>query len=323
MSTDRPSTQHLSPEEAFSFVENTLSRGLRRSVETHLDSCDECVEYLASVLRLQCTSDSEGESKDEVPGNVPRRSSEELLHRLRPHIIASSPGKGGPRRFGWVWNQWVPAAVAAAVLILGFVLIQQLVLTPARGLQLATRAITELVTLRQGTGRIPLRYVPGFHRARVTRSGFDAVDPIEEQIEAYLRKAVELAPREVESQTALGLYLLDKGALEEAETRLQKALEIEPESLAAKNALAVVYYENALRDSQAAQGFLRRGLALLREAQRQHPEDVQITFNMGMFYQQLGFEDRARLTWSNYLKLDPDSEWAEVAMEKLDELGES
>jgi Flp pilus assembly protein TadD len=146
------------------------------------------------------------------------------------------------------------------------------------------------------------------------------VAPEEAQIEARLRKAAELAPRQVESQTALGLYLLDKGVLDEAESRLHKALEFDPDSRAAKNGLAVVYYENALRDSGASQDFLRRGLALLREADRESPNDLQITFNLAMFYHQLGFIDRARVSWTKYLKLDPDSEWAEVAKEKLEEL---
>jgi cytochrome c-type biogenesis protein CcmH/NrfG len=206
------------------------------------------------------------------------------------------------------------------VLVLGLVLVQQLVIKPTRGVQLATECITDLVTLRQGTGRVPLRYIPGFHRARVTRSGFDAVAPEEAHIEARLREAAELAPGQVESQTALGLYLLDKGVLDEAESRLHEALEIDPESLAAKNGLAVVYYENALRDSKASQDLLRRGLELLREAGRANPQDLQISFNLAMFYQQLGFIDRARVSWTKYLKLDPDSEWAEVAREKLEEL---
>ena len=206
---------------------------------------------------------------------------------------------------------------------MAFSLVQKLLIAPTRARQIATRTMADLVALRQETGRVPLRYIPGFHRARVTRSGFDMVDPAEEHIEIKLREAAELAPGELESQTALGLYLLDKGALEEAERRLQDALDIAPESSAAKNGLAVVYFELALRDSQTAPDYLRRGLTLLREAERQHPVDLQIAFNLGVFYGQLGFPDRARSSWSNYLKLDSDSEWAEVAREKLEDLGGS
>lgn len=323
MTTDRPSKQHLTPEETFGFAENTLSRGSRRTVLAHLDICPDCVEYLASVKRSQYSSDFKGESEEEVPADIPARSPEEILQQLRPHIIATSPRGASGRGIVWVRTQWVPAAAVAAGLILAFALVQKLVIAPTRARQIATQTMADLVALRQETGRVPLRYVPGFHRARVTRSGFDTVNPAEEHIEVKLREAVELAPGELESQTALGLYLLDKGALDEAETRLQYVLDADPESSAAKNGLAVVYFELALRDSQAAQDFLRRGLALLRDAERQHPMDLQIAYNLGMFYQQLDFPDRARSSWSNYLKLDTESEWAEVAREKLEDLGGS
>ena len=323
MTTDRPSEQHLTPEETFGFIENTLSRGLRRTVLAHLDICPDCVEYLASVDVSQLSPDFKGESEEEVLVDSQARSPEEILQQLRPHIIATSPGGASGRGIVWVRTQWIPVVAAAAGLILAFALVQKLVIAPTRARQIATQTIADLVALRQETGRVPLRYIPGFHRARVTRSGFDTVNPAEEHIEIKLREAVELAPGELESQTALGLYLLDKGALEEAETRLQYVLDADPESSAAKNGLAVVYFELALRDSQTAPDFLRRGLTLLREAERQHPVDLQIAFNLGMFYQQLGFPDRARSSWSNYLKLDAESEWAEVARERLEDLGGS
>ena len=323
MTTNRPSEQHLTPEETFGFIENTLSRGLRRVVLEHLDICPDCVEYLASVGQSQRSPDFMRESEEEVLAETPARNPEEILQQLRPHIVATSPGGAKGRSIGWVRAQWMPAVAVAAGLILAFSLVQKLVIAPTRARQITTRTMADLVALRQETGRVPLRYIPGFHRARVTRSGFDTVDPEEEHIEAMLREAAELAPGELESQTALGLYLLDKGALEEAETRLQYTLDVDPESSAAKNGLAVVYFELALRDSQTARDYLRRGLTLLREAEQQHPMDLQIAFNLGVFYEQLGFPDRARSSWSNYLKLDSDSEWAEVAREKLEDLGGS
>jgi Tfp pilus assembly protein PilF len=177
-----------------------------------------------------------------------------------------------------------------------------------------------LVTLRQGTGRVPLRYISEFKRARVTRSGFDTVHPGEASVEEQLRHAADLAPNEVETRLALGLFLLDKGALDEAENNLERALAIEPTSILATNGLAVIHYERSIRNSSRAREFLRRGIALLRDAKRKHPDDLQVAFNLAMLYQEAGSIEVAKEYWTAYLEMDPDSEWGVVAAEKLDNL---
>jgi hypothetical protein len=39
-----------------------------------------------------------------------------------------------------------------------------------------------------------------------------------------------------------------------------------------------------------------------------------------MFYQEAGSRKVAKEYWTAYLEMDPDSEWGEVAAEKLDDL---
>jgi hypothetical protein len=88
----------------------------------------------------------------------------------------------------------------------------------------------------------------------------------------------------------------------------------------AKNGLAVVYFERAQMERSRAGDHLRRGLALLREAARTSPDDLQIAFNTATFYQALGSNDAALRSWNKYLDLDGDSEWADQAREKLEDL---
>jgi tetratricopeptide (TPR) repeat protein len=317
MSRKTPSEGHLEPEELFGYIEKTLGRRERRKVEDHLDTCRECVESLGAVMRVQRPMTEEQEAD---LNQIPSRTAEEVLRRLRPHIVASSPSVQRERS-RWVWSQWLPATASLVVLLGLFVAVQRYWIAPARSRQVTESAMVHLVKLRQGTGRVPLRYIPEFQRARVTRSGFDQTPPTEALVESELRSAVAMAPREVKSRVALGLYLLDTGYLDQAEEQLIAALEIDPSSTMAKNGLAVLCYERAQMETSRASDYLRRGLALLREAARTCPDDLQIVFNTAAFYQELGSTDAARRAWSKYLDLDDDSEWADRAREKLEDLG--
>ncbi len=317
MSIDGPSNHHILPEEVCGFVEKTLPRAKLDEIEEHLCGCMECLEYLAAVIRADRPStDDEREALSQIPSRTPN----ELLERLRPQIIATSPGsqfRGGVRA---PWRKLLLAAAALVVLVALFALLQTLVISPARSRQLAARAMADLVTIRQGTGRIPLRYIPGFQRARVTRSSFDMGDPNEDLIETRLRQAVDLSPREIESRLALGLFLLDNGELDEARSHLNQILELNPDSLMARNGLAVVCYEEASRNRSRADTLLQEGLTLLREARRQDPKDLQVAFNLGKYMEVLGQPALAMQAWMLYLEQDESSEWAEVALENLEAL---
>ncbi len=316
MSKDTPSNGHIAPEDLADFIEGTLGRRRRHKVEEHLDECPDCVEYLATALRSIRPATPE---EEESLAQMPSRSPEELLQKLRPVIVATSPGSAAPRRQP-TWGRWLPVAATFAGMVVAFVLIQSYIIAPARGRRLAVAAMGDLVTLRQGTGRVPLRYIPEFRRTRVTRSPFDSEDPAEEHIETRLRTAVALAPAQAEVHVALGLFLLDKGSLDESESELRKALEIEPDSIPATNGLAVIRYMQAFVLPDRGPSLRREGLALLQEAQHRSPADPQVAFNIALFYQRLGAFERARNSWRSYLELDSESEWAQVARENLDAL---
>jgi len=317
MSKNGPSNSHILPEEVLGFMEKTLPRAKLKEIEEHLCECMECLEHLATVVR---SDRPPTEEEREALSQIPARSPDELLERLRPHIIATSPGSQPRDGVRSPWGKLLVATAAIAVVVALFALIQSLILSPARSRQVASQAMSDLVTLRRGTGRIPLRYIPGFGRARVTRSGFDIEDPNEDLIETRLRQAVDLGPREVESRIALGLFLLDSGNLDEARRHLSQALVWNPDSLLARNGLAVVCYEEASLNRSRADTLLQEGLALLREARRQDPEDLQVAFNLGKYMEVLGQPELARRAWVLYLEQDDSSEWAQVALENLEAL---
>lgn len=314
MSNDAPPNHHPAPEDISGFIEATLSRRRRREVEEHLDTCPDCVEFLGAVFRSSRPLSPEREALlTETPGPCP----EELLQKLRPSIIGSSPGSArrGTRPS---WGTLLAVTAAAAGLILVFLLVRSTIVRPARSRQLADTAIHDLVQLRQATGRVTLRYIPEFQRAVVTRSPFEADDPAEAHIETRLRQAVGIAPALARAHIALGLFLLDKGSLDESENELSQALGIEPSSTLAKNGLAVIRYLQALARPELASALQQEGLRLLREAQREDPQDPQVAFNLAVFYQESGSPERARNSWRAYLALDSDSEWAQIALENLE-----
>ena len=316
MKDEQPTEGHLEPEDVFGLIERSLSGKRRKEVEDHLDRCTDCVRYAARVLAAEAPASAEEEA---ALAELPESSPSDLLARLRPRIVATSPGSLRARRL--TWAKILPAAAG----IVGFTLFlwwaYAYIISPVRSRHLVAQATTDLIALRQATGRLSLRYIPGFQRARVTRSGFDVADPdeqaIEEAIESRLSRAVELAPRDAGARTALGLFLLDTGRLDESEMALQAALELDPNSVAALNGLSVLYFERALRAPSQADELRQQGLSLLRRARSLDEDNLMVLFNLAAYYQETGSLQVARRAWLAYLSQDGTSEWSEVARENL------
>jgi tetratricopeptide (TPR) repeat protein len=303
---------HLQPDDFHGLLENHLSRSRRREVEAHLDSCPDCVETLGAIVRSDRPASREEQA---ILAQTQEPAVDELAGKLRPAIEASASRGAGAM-------EWRPVAVAAALLVAfgttGWYGFRELWL-PAESRRIASETLHSIVELRQGTGRIPLRYIAAFERASVTRSGFDDADPAEAELLANLRAAVARAP-EKESMTTLALLLLDDGELDEAESLLGRVLETDPGSADALNGLAVLQYERAQRQSEQSYSLLQRGLASLRKAQQASPEDLRVMYNFGKFYEALEMPQAAVQAWSRYLEKDRASEWAEEAAYQLAQL---
>jgi tetratricopeptide (TPR) repeat protein len=303
---------HLQPSDFHAFVEGQLTFRRKREVEAHLDGCPDCVETLAAIVRSERPASREEQS---LLAQTPEPGEDELASKLRPAIAASA--SRGSSAF-----EWRPIAVAAALLVAfgttGWYGFRELWL-PAESRRVASETLRAIVDLRQGTGRIPLRYITEFERASVTRSGFDDADPAEADLLANLRAVVARAP-EKESLLTLGLLLLDDGELDEAESLFTRVLEADPRSVDALNGVAVLRYEKAQRQSDESYGLLQRGLATLRQAQQSSPEDLRVLYNFGKFYEALEMPQAAAQAWTRYLEKDRASEWAEEAAFQLAQL---
>jgi cytochrome c-type biogenesis protein CcmH/NrfG len=315
---------HLEPEDVYGFIEKSLSARRSREVQDHLDRCAECVRYVATVLAAEAPPTGE---EDAVLSRSPDSSARDLLARLRPRIVATSPPSHRlPHRTARLtWAKVLPVAAG----IVGFALFSwwayATVISPLRSRNLIAQATTDWIVLRQGTGRLPLRYVPGFQRGHATRSGFDSADSDEQaleiSIESRLRRAIELAPRDARARTALGLFLLDAARLDEAETLLREALELDPDSVEALNGLSAIYYDRSLRQPSQAEELRQEGLTLLRRALTIDEHNLMVLYNLAVFYQEDGLPQTARRAWLAYTSHDATSEWAAVAQENLKLLG--
>ena len=126
-------------------------------------------------------------------------------------------------------------------------------------------------------------------------------------VEAY-RKAISLKREFPEAYFNLGNVLRELGAPEAAEARYRAAVAQDPDFAAAHYNLA---------DLQEEQGRLEEAKASLQAALDADPNFADAHYNLALCYERLGKPEDARRQWEAYLALDPESEWAEVARERL------
>jgi tetratricopeptide (TPR) repeat protein len=137
---------------------------------------------------------------------------------------------------------------------------------------------------------------------------FDEKDGNAERAEAAYRRALELDPSLANALTNLGNLMYRRGRAEEAENFYVRALQIDPEQPEAFYNLGFLLYDRG--DAPAAVLNFRRAL-------RSDPAFADAHFNLAMALSDLGKQEEARQHWETYLKLDPDSPWAEIARRHL------
>lgn len=130
---------------------------------------------------------------------------------------------------------------------------------------------------------------------------FDAAE------EAY-RRAIQLDPTLANALTNLGNLMFKRDRLEEAEDLYRRALKLDSDQPEAHYNLGFLLFER--REVAPAMESFRRALA-------SDPSFADAHFNLAMTLQELGHVDEARLHWEAYLKLDPESKWAEIARRHL------
>lgn len=125
---------------------------------------------------------------------------------------------------------------------------------------------------------------------------------------AWYRRAIGLAPGWAEAHFNLANVLRMMERDEGAEEMYHLAVELDP-----ANELA--WYN--LADVQEEDGRLEEAAASLGAALRACPTFSDAHFNLASCLEQLGDPEGARRHWAAYLRLDPDSEWATIARDRL------
>ncbi len=158
------------------------------------------------------------------------------------------------------------------------------------------------------------------------------------------QKAIDLNPRFSEAINNLGSVYLLKGDIDKAISFFQKALEnpLYTKPYVAYTNLAWAYYQR--KEKQKAIEYLQKALSYnpryhlayfyrgmialnegaldrarisFRRAVRFNRQDMASRYYLGLVYYRLGEEEKAIKLWRSILQLDPDSEWALKAEDKL------
>lgn len=130
---------------------------------------------------------------------------------------------------------------------------------------------------------------------------------LEEAEQAY-RQAMSRQPVFAEAQFNLGNVLRGLGRLDAAEERFRMAIDQD-------DALAAAWYN--LADLQEETQRFEDAIESLGEALRRSPHYADAHFNLAYLLERVGRNADASKHWAAYLKLDPASEWADIARRHL------
>jgi tetratricopeptide (TPR) repeat protein len=137
--------------------------------------------------------------------------------------------------------------------------------------------------------------------------------PADEIIKAY-EKAVALDPASAGAWLNLGTIYFNARSFSQAERYYRKALEADPNYPLAHFNLGNLYDER---------GDWKRALDHYNSAVRLNASYADAHYNLALLNQNRGRSLDAMRHWRAYLKLDPTSQWAEIARRELDKLKKS
>jgi tetratricopeptide (TPR) repeat protein len=126
--------------------------------------------------------------------------------------------------------------------------------------------------------------------------------------EKAYKKALSLDPKLSNALTNLGNLEYRRDRLEEAERYYERALQCDPEQPEALYNLGFLCFEKDEVDA---------AVTLFRQALDSDPSFADAHFNLAMALEEQGQWAEARTHWQQYLTLEPDGSWADIAEEHL------
>mgnify|MGYP003932126339 FL=1 len=130
-----------------------------------------------------------------------------------------------------------------------------------------------------------------------------------EQAERAYKKALSIDPTLSNALTNLGNLEYRRGELEKAERYYRSALECDPEQPEALYNLGFLHFEREELDA---------AIQFFREALGSDPSFADAHFNLAMALEERGNSAAARSHWQQYLSLEPEGPWADIAQKHLD-----
>ncbi|MDX2042416.1 MAG: CHAT domain-containing protein [Acidobacteriota bacterium] len=134
-----------------------------------------------------------------------------------------------------------------------------------------------------------------------------------------LTRVVATNPKPQERHALGRLYLL-LGKFDEAERQMKLVLESVDNDARVLTDIAALYYERSKYANSNSEQLLLKAVEYYRQAIAIDPNLAEAWFNRALCYENLSVYSSAKEDWKQYLKLDPDSEWAKEAKERLKKL---
>ncbi|MBV9495174.1 MAG: CHAT domain-containing protein [Acidobacteria bacterium] len=248
-------------------------------------------------------------------GKLARREQADVIAHLRNCIDctadveeASAAVAVAPSRSRLLWIAL--AATIAIALPTGLLIRQRMSSQPmARLVALASRGArpmeARLAAFQWTPYRGPLRAEDAVEDARRLQLAGAAGDAV----------AAANADPAAEAQRTAGVALLLAGEPENALTRLRTAAERAPNDAAIHSDLAAALDAAGVRLERPS--LFAEALAAADGALRIEPDQPAALFNRALILEHLGLGGEARKAWDRYLAVDPSSQWAVEARERL------
>lgn len=305
-------------------------------IDEHCFTCERCRTRLSILLRL-CALDGDNEERRELERLFPLGMETITQIRYPASALGTQSATNGSqsRHFGktskrasialltpsfFAWRQLKLVAFAAIVLAISSAAFYwyQSANSPLHSSLLAMQRSypnSRPLEVRM-TGEFA--YKP-YER---TRSGLNSSDINRDQLNyalLELNKAVAVAPTPQERHALGRLYLL-LGEFDEAERQLKLVLESLDNDARILTDLAALYYERSKFSNPNAEQLLQKAVEYYRQALSIDSQLAEAWFNRALCYESLSLYSHAKEDWEQYLKLDPNSEWAKEARERLKKL---
>ena len=278
--------QCLTEETVTEYLEGSLDPAVKAASEVHLVACDHCRDELAFLMRLL-----QPEQTTEETATVARIAADwERKKRINK----------GPGRKHSFSGRFIALAAIAALLLIGV-----LSLWIIRERSAEPKSAGEVVQLLLAQNRsFEARLTSQPHLAiRRTRGS-------EDPGVSYGLLAGEMTRLSANSHEMGRFYLLQK-EFSRAIPYLENSEREVGAGPAVHNDLGVAYFESGNMSQMEKAG------TEFQHALRDDPTFAAASFNLALFYERTNATALAEAQWKRYLQIDPNSEWAQEARERL------